>query len=179
MKAEDVLNRLIEGNATYVRSGRYAADVTAERRDRLAAEQRPMAVVVACSDSRVVPEVVFGASLGELFVIRVAGNVLADAELASIEYAVHHLDVGVVVILGHTACGAISAAVAGEEAGLVSAITTPLRKIIAGEQDVTAAALRNVRHQVRLVRAHWPDPSVYSCGAIYDIATGKVRFIQE
>ena len=174
----EVLQRLIVGNAAYVEGGAYQGEIGQAKRNALSDRQKPIAVVVTCSDSRVVPEVIFNAGLGELFVIRVAGNVLGDTELASIEYATHHLGCRLVVILGHTACGAIAAAIAGEEAGLVCAITQPIRKVIKGETNATSACMLNVRHQVAVSNRHFASHGVQTVGAIYDIVTGKVNILQ-
>lgn len=177
MNQIDILERLREGNREYVKSGRYKGNVGESLRTSLAAKQSPLAVVVTCSDSRVVPEVIFGADLGELFVVRVAGNVLGDVELASIEYATAHLGVKVVVVLGHTACGAIAAAIAGEEEGLVGTITAPVRKIIAGEQNAYKAAVKNVVYQVGVVEETFGEAKVEAVGAIYDVSKGTIEFL--
>lgn len=177
MNEIDVLERLILGNAEYVKSGRYRGDVSDSIRASLEKKQSPYAVVVTCSDSRVVPEAIFGVGLGELFVIRVAGNVLGSVELASIEYATQHLGCKVVVILGHTACGAVAGAIAGEVEGLVGAITAPIRKVIAGETNSYKASVKNVLYQVGVANEHFEDSDVQTVGAIYDVCKGSVEFL--
>jgi carbonic anhydrase len=106
--------RLMEGNARYVSGHATHPNQTAERRTEEASTQHPFAVVVSCSDSRVSPEIVFDQGIGDLFVVRTAGNRLDDLVLASIEYAVDHLHCPLVVVLGHERCGAVSAALDAE-----------------------------------------------------------------
>ena len=122
---EKAIGNLVEGNRRFV-SGKLARkDLGRDKReDLLANGQHPFAVVVTCSDSRVPPELLFDQALGDLFVIRVAGNVLDSVSLGSVEYAVDHLHTPLVVVLGHENCGAVHAAVEGGEApGSIGAIT--------------------------------------------------------
>lgn len=109
--AEDALQLLKEGNTRFVNNELANYDLSQTRRSELTEGQKPFAVVIACSDSRVVPEHLFDQGLGDLFVIRVAGNILDDAEIGSIEYGIDHLGSPLVVILGHESCGAVTAAV--------------------------------------------------------------------
>lgn len=109
----EALQRLQEGNQRYVSGWRLHPRQGADRRAAVLPGQQPFAVVLTCSDSRVPPEIIFDQGLGDLFVIRVAGNVVDEIGLASVEYAVAHLHTPLVVVLGHTRCGAITAALAG------------------------------------------------------------------
>jgi carbonic anhydrase len=178
MNAEQALQTLMSGNAAY-REGKHSAkDTSSQRRKDLSKGQAPCAVVVSCADSRVVPEYIFDMGLGQLFVVRVAGNVLGEAELASIEYATHHLGVELIMILGHNSCGAIAAAIKGETQGLVGYLTLPIRKIIADETDPKRAAVLNVKGQVAVCRAHFDMPQVHTVGAIYDIVSGAVTLYE-
>ena len=121
--------RLYEGNQKYLKES------DAELRSILAKEgQQPYAIVICCSDSRVIPEQIFSADPGELFVIRVAGNVLDDHQLGSVEYAAAHLHTKEVIVLGHTGCGAISAALSGGGEGFIKYITDDIIEAI-GEED--------------------------------------------
>ena len=113
---EQALQNLMEGNARYASGNASHPDQSVERRSELIAGQHPFAVIVGCSDSRVPPEVIFDQGLGDIFVIRTAGQVLDDVAIGSIEYAVEHLAVPLVVVLGHDSCGAVTAAVMGGEA---------------------------------------------------------------
>lgn len=112
---EQALLKLMEGNARFASGNSTHPDQSIERRSELIAGQHPFAVVVGCSDSRIPPEVVFDQGLGDIFVIRTAGQVMDNVTIASIEYAVEHLGVSLVVVLGHDSCGAVTAAVKGGE----------------------------------------------------------------
>lgn len=114
---DDILQRLKDGNSRFVNDSRQNNLQDAARRDDLTGGQSPWAIVLSCADSRVVPELAFDTGLGELFVCRVAGNVANTSTIASIEYAVAHLKTPVIVVLGHEACGAVTAAVAGGDNG--------------------------------------------------------------
>ena len=131
--AEEALRRLVEGNRIYVEALDHERDLSQERiADLFENGQRPFACVITCADSRVVPEHIFMTGLGELFVIRVAGNVVGPIELASAVYACEHLHTRLLLVLGHTHCGAIKAAL-DAEAGPVAAIT---ERIVAAQGDV-------------------------------------------
>lgn len=105
----------MEGNARFASGNVTHPDQSADRRNKLVSEQHPFAVVVGCSDSRVPPEVVFDQGQGDIFVIRTAGEVMDNVTLASIEYAVEHLNVPLIVVLGHDSCGAVTATINGRE----------------------------------------------------------------
>src|SRR5262252_9569528 len=113
LSADEALKKLIAGNERYVRAKVNHPDESLARRKELTTGQHPFAVILGCADSRVSPELLFDEGLGDLFVIRVAGNIVDDAVLGSIEYAVEHLDTKLIVVLGHEKCGAVSAAVEG------------------------------------------------------------------
>ena len=181
MPAEEAFARLKEGNAAYVASGAPAGDVSAARREELAAGQSPFALIVACSDSRVVPETIFSCGLGDLFVIRVAGNVIGGHALGSIEYATEHLGVRLVVALGHTHCGAVGAAIAGEEDGLVGMITRDIQDAIGGETDPRAASAANACYAAERIRESFGldtrEDAFAVVPALYDIETGEVEWL--
>src|ERR1051325_7046902 len=106
----EAIAKLKEGNARYVSESLQHPDESKDRRTELAKSQHPFAVIVGCSDSRVPSEIVFDQGLGDLFVIRLAGHVISDEALGSIEYAIEHLNTRLVVVLGHQRCGAVQAA---------------------------------------------------------------------
>lgn len=114
--ADAALQKLMDGNSRFVSGSMSHPDQSSERRAEIVSAQHPFAVVVGCSDSRVPPEVLFDQGLGDIFVIRTAGEVMDNATIGSIEYAAEHLSVPLVVVLGHDSCGAVKAAVAGGEA---------------------------------------------------------------
>jgi carbonic anhydrase len=149
----EALARLKAGNERFVASKLEHPRQTAERRTELANGQHPFAIVLACADSRTSPELVFDQGLGDVFVVRVAGNVLNDETVGSIEYAVDHLGAQLIVVLGHERCGAVAAAretiaakgkAPGHIQSLVKAIA-PAVEATAGE-DAEATAKANERH---------------------------------
>lgn len=117
MTPQEALDRLKEGNLRFKPVELTRPNQTADRRDELITGQAPWAIVLSCADSRVVPEMAFDTGMGELFVIRVAGNVANTESTASIEYAVAHLGTPLIVVLGHQSCGAVTAAIQGGDNG--------------------------------------------------------------
>ncbi|PCJ64776.1 MAG: carbonic anhydrase [Bacteroidetes bacterium] len=117
MNIQEIVSRLEEGNSRFVADKLDGKFQDSSRRDELVKGQQPHTIVLSCADSRVVPELTFDAGLGELFVVRVAGNVANTSSIASIEYAVAHCGSQVIVVLGHQSCGAVTAAVAGGDNG--------------------------------------------------------------
>ena len=168
--------RLIEGNRAYQRTLDRALLT-----DTAVNGQHPYAVVVCCSDSRVIPEQIFQAGLGELFVVRVAGNVLGDRQLGSIEYAAEHLHCGQVIVLGHTGCGAVAAALSGGGEGFVKSITDEILAAIGCDTDPDAAGRLNVLSAVSRLKAEFAAcPALADTavdGAVYDIRTGEVHWL--
>lgn len=182
--AEEALRRLVEGNRIYVEALDHERDLSQERiADLFENGQRPFACVITCADSRVVPEHVFMTGLGELFVIRVAGNVVGPIELASAVYACEHLHIRLLLVLGHTHCGAIKAALDGE-AGPVAAITERIVAALGDVRDPYEASVANARaaaaelaaspELARLAAEHDLDIRV----AIYHTHCGVVDFLQ-
>lgn len=143
--------------------------------------QHPYAIVICCSDSRVIPEQIFSADVGDLFVIRVAGNVIDRHQLGSIEYAAEHLGCGLAVVLGHTGCGAVAAALSGHSGGFVTSVTDEIRSAIGMETDPDRACRLNVRNGIRRIRSAFrarPKLAGLSVvGAIYDVASGTVEWL--
>ncbi|WP_068877459.1 MULTISPECIES: carbonic anhydrase [unclassified Phenylobacterium] len=191
---EEALARLMNGNARYVDG--YAAHPHGDRPRRLevATGQRPFATILACADSRVAPELIFDQGLGDLFVIRVAGNVVDDAVLASIEYSVIHLGSTLIMALGHERCGAVKAtvdALAGRGSpedrdtriGALAALITPaVRAVPAGTADpVEAAVSLNAAHAAaevfagsRPLRTRVLAGQLKIVAARYDLDDGRV-----
>ncbi len=184
IRNQALIDRLSEGNRRFLDAASAEGDVSPVLRRRTAAEgQTPYAIVIACSDSRVIPESIFSAGIGELFVIRVAGNVLDNHQLGSIEYAAAHLHCKLILVLGHTRCGAVSAALSGGGDGFIRYITDEILTAIGEERDPDAACCLNVQHAVDTIRREFAEhPEIPSAdldilGAVYDIATGKVRWL--
>lgn len=169
--------RMNRGNEDYCRTS------SEELRLKTAKEgQHPYAIVICCSDSRVVPEHIFRADIGDLFVIRVAGNVLDNHQLGSIEYAASHLDCDQIIVLGHTGCGAVSAALSGHSDGFIRYITDDIQEAVGDEKDPDKACRLNVLHAMdRLKKEFALHPEIDKAdisGAVYDIMTGKVEWIE-
>lgn len=187
------LGELVEGNRRFVNGHFEHARQDKERRDELAKGQHPFAVIVGCSDSRVPPELVFDQGLGDLFVVRVAGNVVDDASLGSIEYAVEHLGANLVIVLGHERCGAVQAALDGKALlGHIGAIGAALSPAIAeakaqrGGDPLDVAVRANVRRIVGELTDSEPllahavrAGELEVVGARYDLDTGEVEFFPE
>ena len=144
--------------------------------------QHPYAIVVCCSDSRVIPELIFSADLGDLFVIRVAGNVLDSHQLGSIEYAAGHLQCKHIIVLGHTGCGAVHAALNGGGDGFIRYITDDILEAVGNEKDEDKACCLNVKHAVsRLKREFSEHPEIGEAvieGAVYNIRNGEVMWLR-
>ena len=180
MLQDEIRRRLDAGNARWQS---LEGEMAARRLDGAENGQRPYAIVVACSDSRVIPEQLFDASLGELFVIRVAGNVLDKHQLGSIEYAAGHLHSRMILVLGHTGCGAVGAALSGGGDGFIQYITDEILRAVGQERDPLRACEKNVAHAVELLRREFaehpeiPSAELDICGAVYDIASGAVRWL--
>lgn len=182
--AKEAKQRLIEGNLKYLGADTAFGDVSpAIRRDTAQNGQHPYAIVITCSDSRVIPESIFSAGIGELFVVRVAGNVIDDHQLGSIEYAADHLGTKLIVVLGHTGCGAVDAAIKGHAGGFIDSIIKDISLAIGGETDAFKASCLNVKHGVEVIRheleihpVHDPEGLVVM-GAIYHIDDGRVEFL--
>ena len=178
--ADEALQKLKDGNAQYLEATANAGDISVALRQKTATEgQFPYAIVITCSDSRVIPESIFSAGIGELFVIRVAGNVIDDHQLGSIEYAAGHLGSRLVLVMGHTNCGAVDAAIHHAPAGFVKSITDEIKKAIGDETDPFAASCLNVRHSMKVIEESLGKDTdgLRVCGAVYHIADGRVEFL--
>lgn len=187
------MTRLVEGNARFVSGHTQHPHQAPERRAKVANSQHPFAVILGCADSRTSPELLFDQGLGDLFVVREAGNVVDDHAIGSIEYGVEHLHAPLVVVLGHERCGAVVAArdvvaakvrAEGHIESLVAAIR-PAVEATAG-QDVDATCKANVRNIVNALRISEPvlrhmveSGAIKVVGAYYDLDTGVVMFLPD
>jgi carbonic anhydrase len=189
--ADEVLKRLKEGNARFVADTLKEAEVGSKKRIELAQGQRPIAVVLTCADSRAAPEIVFDKGLGVLFVIRVAGNVGGPEVYASIEYGLAELKTPLIVVLGHTNCGAVAAALKGKEQPtdnlkqLVGLIHTG--SDLPNDKDTAhdTAMRNNVLHQTQLltkkskiIQDFADSGRVKIVPAVYDLKTGIVNWLE-
>ncbi len=135
-KSDDALSKLVDGNKRFVSGNLQLKDLSGERRKELSKGQHPSAIVVACSDSRVPPEIIFDQGLGDVFVIRVAGNVLDPVSVGSIDYAAEHLHAPLIIVLGHDNCGAVKAALEAKEK-TADNIGAVIRKILPAVKKAT------------------------------------------
>jgi carbonic anhydrase len=201
ISARDALARLLEGNRRFAAGRGRGWSASADELRKLAAGQAPFAVVLGCSDSRVPVEIVFDQGPGDLFVIRVAGNIVAPSQLASVEFAVEQFGTRLVVVLGHTQCGAVRATVehlrraqappAGPLGSIVRRIQPSVEALLRAEpaQDpetlLREAVRANVRAAVRdlrlgsdVIRRASLDEGLLVLGAEYAIETGEVTFFE-
>jgi carbonic anhydrase len=182
LSASEALKKLKEGNALYVSADTFHSDVSSKTLEHFAKNgQEPYAIIITCSDSRVIPERIFHAAIGDLFTIRVAGNVIDDHQLGSIEYAAGHLGTKLVVVLGHTGCGAVHAAINHDPSGFIKYITDEIKRAIGKEKDDYKAALLNVEQSVRTIESSLEiqkdeEEGLRVIGAIYRIEDGTVEF---
>ena len=175
---------LVRGNDRFLRELAASGSPTPEHFEGLVNDgQHPCAVVLTCSDSRVQPVLSFGMHMGDLFVVRAIGGFVGEVEEASVEYGVGHLGAPLVVVLGHTHCGLVKAAIDGEAAGAVKAVADRVAATLHGERDPRRAERLNVEHSVErllanpVVAARVAAGELEVCGAIYDIATGRVEWL--
>ena len=187
LDAEESLKKLMDGNRRFVSETYDRGDIGPGRRSEISKGQRPFAVIVDCSDSRVVPEFIFDQGLGDLFVIRTAGNIVDDIAIGSVEYAVKHLGVRLVLVLGHDDCGAVKATVAGGKAeGHIDAILQAIRPAVAVAKQqpgnlLDNAIVQNVGLVVRRLQSAQPvlAPALQTgdlkiVGGVYRLKDGSV-----
>lgn len=183
ISAKEALQKLKDGNRRYLSQNHSGGDVSAEIRKETALNgQRPYAIIIGCSDSRAIPEIIFDAGIGDLFVIRVAGNVIDSHQLGSIEYAVEHLGVSLVLVLGHDNCGAVNAAMHHSPDGHIKFITDEILEAIGAEQSALSACRKNVAHSIKRIcddedmRQLIKEYNVTVIGAVYRLESGVVEF---
>jgi len=190
--SDSALAELKAGNLHHERHQYSHPHETIARQRELIDGQNPHAEILSCADSRVPPELIFDQGLGDLFVVRVAGNVATDTEIGSLEYGAEHLHIPLLVVLGHESCGAVTAAVQGGEAeghiaALVSLIKPAVDKSRGMPGDPIANAVRtNVQMVVQQLRSSTPVLSelvaqgkLKIVGGVYSLKTGKVTWLPE
>ena len=189
VSADNALAKLKEGNLRFATSEVSKGKPTAARRTETAQAQHPFAIIVGCADSRTAPELVFDQNLGDLFVIRTAGNLVDDHALGSIEYAVAHAGARLIVVLGHTRCGAVTAALESDHApGHIQSLVRDIQPAVKAAKgkpgDALAAATnenaRQVAAQIK-AKAALGDlaKEVRIVSAIYDLDTGKIEWAKD
>jgi carbonic anhydrase len=194
ISADEALALLTEGNKRYIAGKTIHANLTA-RRDEVAPAQQPFAMILSCADSRVPPELIFDETLGALFVVRVAGNYAETGGIGSFEYAFEHFHSPLLLVLGHSGCGAVHATVdamknpgstaPGDIRAIIEAIMPAAQKAARADGDVYAAAIaENARDNARKLAATAPILSTAVTGnklrvasAVYDLRTGRVSML--
>lgn len=190
MTAQEALNKLKEGNRRYVIGQSSNPTDHINRRMELASGQSPFAIVLSCADSRVVPEMIFDQGMGDLFVIRVAGNIADDRVIGSIEYAVEHLDSKLIVVLGHEKCGAVGASLSDEDPGghmssLVQLIKPAVEKAKSIHGDLLMNAVKlnaeMVADQLKsaepFIASKIRESELQVVSGYYKLSTGEVEFL--
>lgn len=173
----------MEGNKRYVNDKLLYPNRSSERREELKTKQNPFATILGCSDSRVSPEILFDQGLGDLFIVRVAGNVAGPIELESIEYSVKHFGSSLIVILGHQSCGAVSAVRDGNT-GDIEMIAKAIEPAIQGTKSIEDAIKANVRAQVDELKKHpliaklISEKKLACVGAYYHLGSGIVEILK-
>ncbi len=169
------------------------ADEAAKRRAELTKSQHPIATIISCSDSRVPPEIVFDQGLGDLFIVRVAGNVINDEGLGSVEYSVDHLGTRLILVLGHQSCGAVKAAretiaAKGKAPGHIQSLVTAIKPAVeaTAKDDLDTTIKANVKNVVQALRSSTPilkaevdSGKIQVVGGYYSLDTGAVTFLDE
>jgi len=180
------LAKLTEGNKRFADSKVSTGKPTAARRAETAQTQHPFAIIVGCADSRTSPEIVFDQNLGDLFVVRTAGNLVDDYALGTIEYGVEHLGARLVVVLGHQRCGAVKAALEGESApGHINALVRDIQPAVKAVKNKQGDALANAAHENALavaerirknVEVGELSSQIRVVSGYYNLDTGKVEW---
>lgn len=192
LKKEVAIQKLMQGNKRYVKNKVTHPNQNQKRRAELTQGQHPYAVIVTCSDSRVSPEILFDQGLGDLFVIRIAGNVVDDNAMGSIEYAVEHLGTNLIVVLGHSNCGAVGATVKGGEIpGHIKSICDAIKPAVEKAKKLPGDLLENsiqnnVEMVVEKIRSSEPilnelvkKEKIMVVPAEYNISSGEVTLLKE
>jgi len=203
MKAQDALERLRQGNQRFVASiGNEAADLDSTRTIELARDQKPFAIVLGCSDARVPAEIVFDQGLGGLFVIRVAGNIVAPSQVGSVEFAASRFGTRLVVVLGHSECGAVLATIeqlqqpVGSQSRNLASIVDRVRPSVEGllktelRHDMDAlvrcavrsnvsVSVNHLRHGSEILEELIRKDGLRVVGAEYSLETGMVEFFDD
>ncbi|MGI5891879.1 MAG: carbonic anhydrase [Bacillota bacterium] len=182
---QNIVDSMLKKNESFITREQNLTPLTADiRKDTTINGQHPYAVVITCSDSRTPPEHIFSAGIGELFVIRTAGNVVSDFELGSIEYGAEHVGAKIVMVLGHTYCGAIGAAIDGHAEGHIKSIVTEIAQAIGTETDPRKCELLNTLYTARklleksiILADLVQEEKIAIVSAMYDTETGIVKLI--
>lgn len=187
IKAKEALEKLIKGNERFASGNFENPNRCNIRRGELLGGQTPFAAILSCSDSRTPGEIVFDQGLGDLFVVRVAGNILAEEVIGSLAYAVNDLDVNLVIVMGHDHCGAVTAALNDDNKCIyVKSLIDKIKPLISSHntlddlEKITKRNVKNVVSQLKSLNVVFnnkiSDGKLEIIGAYYDLETGKVDF---
>ena len=177
------LKRLVEGNQRYVKDQLQHPNRSSDRREEVLDTQNPFATILGCSDSRVAPEIIFDQGLGDLFIVRVAGNVVGSIELDSIEYSARYLGSTLVLVLGHESCGAVTAVMEGKTDD-IEAIADLIKPAIKSAKNVEEAIKDNVRSIVvqlkktPLIKKLVSENKIQCVGAYYHLGAGNIEILK-
>lgn len=191
ISAEEALKLLKEGNERFVKGESKHPNQTVDYREHLESSQRPHAVVIGCSDSRVPPEVIFDCGLGDIFVVRVAGTTVGNVCTGSLEFALEHLNVKLVIVLGHENCGLITKAAEGEDFHHhLGSLVQTAKLAVSNTKDKPGDPVENAtKENVRLlidrlddmspvIDEHYKSGKVKMIAAYYNLKSGKVDFME-
>ena len=189
------LSRLLVGNERFSIGASLHQNISQERVNMIKSKQTPIAIIVSCSDSRVPPEIIFDQGLGDIFVVRTAGNVIGQYELGSIEYAVEHLNVKLIMVLGHGNCGAVTAYMHSDghsEGNAIDSIMNSIRNnscvqnLSRNDRNVLSQVINaNIMGNVELLKNtqmlqnYTKNQGLIIVGALYDMNDGKVMILKK
>ena len=187
ISADKALKKLIEGNERFASGNLENPNRCNARRGELLGGQTPFAAILSCSDSRTPGEIVFDQGLGDLFVVRVAGNILAEEVIGSLAYAINDLDVNLVIVMGHDHCGAVTAALKDDNKCIyVKSLIDKIKPLISSHntlddlEKITRRNVKNVVSQLKSLNVVFNNKissgKLQIIGAYYDLETGKVDF---
>lgn len=182
MDPRDALSRLKEGNLRYAADRLLHPNRSLFRREEIKKAQNPFAVILGCSDSRVAPEIIFDQGLGDLFTIRVAGNVVGPIERDSIDFAVRVLGASLVLVMGHESCSAVTAVLNGEYKD-IEEIAALIKPSVQGAKDLQSAVNANTLAMVKYLKGtpflkkELQNNTIQIVGACYHLGTGNVEFL--
>lgn len=178
MDSNSALIKLKEGNARFVNGQAQTPRQCAEWRKSVITTQNPFCAVLACSDSRVPVEILFDQGIGDIFVVRLAGNIASDTAVESLAFAAHILKVSLIVVMGHQNCGAVQAVINHLADIDLEQIGSRIRPSVEGKKTIKEAVIANVKQQVEKVQENLRDQkNVKICGAYYDFESGLVDFL--
>lgn len=182
MTPKEALKKLLDGNERYSQDHLLHADSSADRREAIHSSQAPFAAILGCSDSRIPPEIIFDQGVGDLFIIRVAGNVVGDLEQNSIDYSVKYLKSSLVLVLGHENCGAVKAVLDGATKD-INQIADLIKPAVKNCKELNVCIHKNIENTVKmikkspLIQEYMAKGEVDVVGAYYDLRSGKIELL--